>query len=259
MRAVSPLAASIGSLYQEGIVETGREAQFLFFIAFLATFGFIRTSTHMIRAQVSWWPGNVSVGGTHIHHLVWGILMLLVFGWIGVAVHPGSPWREITAVFFGIGAGLTMDEFALWLNLKDVYWEKQGRRSIDAVIVTAAIAGLLTVGFRGWIDAASSVEEEVFAFVGGLGVSGVLLALVNVSKEKFGMALVGLFFPPVGIAGALRLAKPNSLFARSYGRKRLERARSRFKGARGEPFWRRRGELLGRLRLARGSGSRGTP
>lgn len=252
------MVASIGSLYQEGIVDTGREAQFLFLVAFLASFGFIRASTHMIRAQVSWWPGNVSVGGTHIHHLVWGILLLLIFGWIGVAVFPESPWREITAVFFGIGAGLTMDEFALWLNLKDVYWEKEGRRSIDAVIITAGVAGLFLVGFQGWVDAASSVESEVFAFVGGLGLAGVVLALVNASKEKFGMALIGLFFAPVAIAGAFRLAKPNSLFARSYGEKRMRRAKQRFKGSRGEPFWKRRGELAGRLRLARGgSGSGG--
>jgi hypothetical protein len=236
---VSPLTASIGSLYQEGIVETGREAQFLFFVAFLASFGFIRTSTHMIRAQVSWWPGNVSVGGTHIHHLVWGILLLLVFGWIGVAVFPESPWREVVAVFFGIGAGLTMDEFALWLNLKDVYWEKEGRRSIDAVIVTAAICGLLLVGFRGWIDAASSVEDEVFAVVGSLGAVGLVLVLVNAAKEKFGMALAGVFLPPVALVGAFRLGKPNSLFARTYGRRRMERSRERFSGPRGDPFWRR--------------------
>ncbi len=248
---MSPLAASIGSLYQEGIVETGREAQFLFFVAFLASFGFIRTSAHMIRAQVSWWPGNVEVGGTHIHHLVWGILLLLIFGWIGLAIAPESPGREISAVLFGIGAGLTLDEFALWLNLKDVYWEEQGRRSIDAVIVTAGICSLLLIGFRGWIDAASSVEEEVFALVGGLGVSGVLLALVNASKEKFGMALVGLFVAPVGLAGALRLAKPSSLFARTYGEGRIARSKQRFAGSRGEPFWRRRGELAGRLGLSR--------
>ena len=139
---MSPPLASVLDLYREGIVDTGREAQFLFFVAFLLTFGFIRTSAHMIRAQVSWWPGNVSVGGTHIHHLVWGILLLLIFGWIGVAVAPDSPWREISAVMFGIGTGLTLDEFALWLNLKDVYWEKEGRRSIDAVIIAVAFTGV---------------------------------------------------------------------------------------------------------------------
>ena len=208
----------------------------------------------MIRAQVSWWPGNVSVGGTHIHHLVWGILALLVFGWIGIALEPDSPWREITAVLFGIGAGLTMDEFALWLHLEDVYWEKEGRRSIDAVIITGAIAGLLTVGFQGWVDAATSVEDSVFAVVGSLGVLELLLVLVNASKEKFGMALLGIFFPPVALVGAFRLAKPNSLFARTYGKRRMSRARSRFEGSRGEPFWKRRGELAGRLRRRRAAG-----
>jgi hypothetical protein len=250
---MSPLLlASIGDLYREGIVDTGREAQFLFFIAFLLTFAFIRTSTHMIRAQVSWWPGNVSVGGTHIHHLVWGILLLLIFGWIGVAVVPDSPWGEISAVMFGIGTGLTLDEFALWLNLKDVYWEKQGRRSIDAVIVAIALTGMVLVGYRGWIDAADSVEPEVFALVGGGGGLGILLALVNCAKEKFGMALLGFLVPVVHIVGAIRLGKPHSLWAKLfYKHGQLRRSEERFKGPRGEPFWKRGGELLGRLRLAR--------
>jgi hypothetical protein len=203
---------------------------------------------------VSWWPGNVEVGGTHIHHLVWGILLLLVFGWVGVTSHPESPWREITAVFFGIGAGLTMDEFALWLNLEDVYWEKEGRRSIDAVIVTAAIAGLLLIGFSGWIDAATTVEDGIFALVGGIGGAGLLLAAVNAAKEKFGMALLGLFFPPVALVGAFRLGKPSSLFARTYGEGRLRRSKQRFKGERGKPFWKRGAELRGRLRSPTGGG-----
>jgi hypothetical protein len=62
--------ASIASAYRDGIVDTGRETQFLFFVSFLVSFGFIRTSAHLIHAQVGWWPGNVDVGGTHIHHLV---------------------------------------------------------------------------------------------------------------------------------------------------------------------------------------------
>jgi hypothetical protein len=246
---MSPLLATIGELYREGIVDTGREAQFLFFVAFLLTFGFIRTSTHMIRAQVSWWPGNVSVGGTHIHHLVWGILLLLVFGWIGVAVVPNSPWGEISAVMFGIGTGLTLDEFALWLNLKDVYWEKQGRRSIDAVMIAAALTGIVLVGFRGWVDAADSVESELFALVGSAGGLGILLALVNCAKEKFGMALLGFLVPVVHLVGAIRLGKPDSVWAKLfYKHGQLRRSKERYKGSRGEPFWRRGGELVGRLR-----------
>ncbi len=242
--------ASIGSLYQKGIVDTGREAHFLFFVAFLLTFGFIRTSAHMIRAQVSWWPGNVSVGGTHIHHLVWGILLVLIWGYLSVAYRPGDPWAEIIAVLFGIGTGLTLDEFALWLNLKDVYWEKEGRKSIDAVIIAAAFSGLLLVGLRGWIDVTTKAEDWIQAVVGSIGLVGVVLALVNAAKEKFGMAIASILVPVTGLPSAVRLAKPNSLWARLfYRREKKERSEKRFAGPRGKPFWKRRGELLGRLRL----------
>jgi lysyl-tRNA synthetase class 2 len=251
---MTPLVASIGSVYRDGIVDTGRETQFLFFVAFLVTFGFIRTSTHMIKAQVSWWPGNVQVGGTHIHHLVWGILLLLIFGYVGVAIHPGDPWRDIVAVFFGIGTGLTLDEFALWLNLKDVYWEKEGRRSIDAVVTAAALSGMLLVSFRGWVDAATHVEDAVFRIVGAAGVVAIVLALVNAAKEKFGMVIWSILVPVVGIPSAFRLAKPHSVWARLFYRHgKKERSEKRFAGGRGRPFWKRGGELLGRLGLRGGA------
>jgi hypothetical protein len=207
------ILASIGSLYERAIVDTDRQPEFLFFVAFLLSFGFIRTSAHLIRAQVSWWPGNVSVGGTHIHHLVWGILLVLIFGYIVIALEPESPWVEISAVGFGIGTGLTLDEFALWLNLSDVYWSEKGRRSIDAVIVAASISGMVLIGFGAWVEVAEDVERGVFAAVGFLGLLGILLALVNASKEKFGLALASLLVWPVGLIGALRLAKPHSLWA----------------------------------------------
>jgi hypothetical protein len=227
--------ASIGSVYDRAIVDTGRQAEFLYFVAFLVSFGFIRTSAHMIRAQVSWWPGNVNVGGTHIHHLVWGILLLLITGYVGVAIAPPTPWHEIVAVLFGIGTGLTLDEFALWLNLKDVYWSQQGRRSIDAVIVAATISGMVLVGFAAWVDVATEVEDAVFAIVGAFGLVSILFTLVNLAKEKFGMAIVGLLIPPVGLVGALRLGRPHSLWARLYGEKKRARARARFGGPAAPP------------------------
>jgi hypothetical protein len=198
------------------------------------------------------------VGGTHIHHLVWGILLLLVCGYVGVAIHPGDPWRDVVAVGFGIGTGLTLDEFSLWLNLKDVYWSKQGRRSIDAVIVAAAVSGVLLVGLRGWIDVTTDVANAVQAVVGGIGLLGVTLALANAAKEKFGMAILSILIPVAGFIGAFRLAKPNSVWAKLfYGQDKLERSQARFAGSRGEPFWKRGDELLSRLRL-RASGARGT-
>jgi hypothetical protein len=246
------VVGSVAGAYQDGIVDTGREPHFLFFVSFLLTFGFIRTSTHMIKAQVSWWPGNVSVGGTHIHHLVWGILLLLICGYVAVAIAPDSPWREVIAVFFGIGTGLTLDEFALWLNLKDVYWEKQGRASIDAVVIAAAISGLLLISLRSWIDVTTKVEDEVQAAVGSIGLVGVVLALINTAKEKYGMAIWSVLVPIVGLPSAFRLAKPHSVWAKlfyKHGKKR--RSEERFAGDRGKPFWTRGGELLTRLRLRR--------
>jgi len=225
------MLASVSSLYERAIVDTGRQPEFLFFVAFLVTFGFIRTSAHMIRAQVKWWPGNVEVGGTHIHHLVWGICLMMITGYVGVTIAPPSPWHEIVAIFFGIGMGLALDEFALWLDLKDVYWSEQGRKSIDAVIVAATITGLILVGFSAWVDVADKVEEIVFALVGGFGLIGIAAAIVNLAKQKFGIAILGFLIPPIGIVAAFRLGRPHSLWARVlYGDDKRERATARFSG-----------------------------
>jgi hypothetical protein len=229
--------ATVGSEFDREIVDTGQLAAFCFFLALLGTFGFIRTSTHMIKAQVSWWPGNVSVGGTHVHHLVWGIFAMLIFGYIGVVHQPPSPFREIISVFFGIGAGLTLDEFALWLELKDVYWEKDGRKSVDAMIIVGCIAGLATIGFASWVRLGDSVETGVFAAIGGVGLVAIVVGLINASKDKYWMAGISLLFWPAGAVTAARLAKPHSLWARAAykdrwcfprGDSKLERSRTRY-------------------------------
>ena len=215
----------VSNAFQEGIVDPGKLPELLLLVAFLATFGFIRFSTHMIRAGVSWWPGNVSTkGGTHVHHLVFGIIGLLVVGYIGLAVAPGSPWREILAVLFGIGAGLTLDEFALWLNLEDVYWSQKGRQSIDAVIVATVLGALVLLGVRIWVDLGAELE----GFVAAAGIFGVLVAGLNVAKGKLVMAMVSLLVPLIGVVGALRLARPDSLWARLYPEEKRARARARF-------------------------------
>src|SRR4051794_1884760 len=186
------VVGSIGSAYQHGIVDSGREPHFLFFVAFLLTFGFIRTSAHMIRAQVKWWPGNVSVGGTHVHHLVWGILLLLAVGYVAIAIAPGGPGREILAILFGVGAGLTLDEFALWLNLEDVYWSAKGRSSIDAVILAGGLAGLVLVGLRAWFDVADEVAVAARASIGSAVVLHLLTSIVNAAKGKYATAAFGI-------------------------------------------------------------------
>jgi hypothetical protein len=223
---VDRLFHDIADAYDRGIQAPGKEAHFLVLLSFLCSFGFIRTSAHMIRAQVSWWPGNVETkSGTHIHHLVWGILLLLIFGYVGIAVEPASPWREIVAIFFGIGMGLTLDEFALWLNLEDVYWAQKGRQSIDAVIVTVCLLTLTLLGLSFWIDVLQAFL--VFLGVGGrelsdgestavlvpLQVAGVCLAAVCFAKGKRFTGIVGLFVPLVALIGAVRPAEPGSRLA----------------------------------------------
>ena len=135
-------------LYQFHFHDERRERLFLASLAFLATFGIVRGITHLIRAGVGPFQ-NVTSGGLHIHHLVWGILLLLVVGYVWLLeIGVGSSWvASLTAIAFGVGAALTLDEFALWLNMRDVYWERQGRESIDAVVI---FAGLLSVGIWGW-------------------------------------------------------------------------------------------------------------
>src|SRR3954471_583499 len=109
---------------------------FLVLAGLLGGFLFIRTSARMIRAGVSWWPGNVETGGgLHIHHLVWGICLVLITGFLGFALQPPSPRGEILGALVGMGRGLTLDEFALWLRLEDVYCTSEGRESVDAVVV----------------------------------------------------------------------------------------------------------------------------
>jgi hypothetical protein len=209
----------VSRAYQIHIEAAGKEIHFLILAAFTLTFGFIRTSAHLIRAQVPWWPGNVETsGGTHIHHLVWGILLILTMGYLGLAVvDMGSPWLELTAICFGIGMGLTLDEFALWLNLEDVYWSSKGRQSIDAVVITASLLVVSLIGLWFWIDVYEALllllgvggeqftGSESAAFLVPWQLLGIVLGLVCLVKGKRLVGIVGLFIPLVAVIGAVRL------------------------------------------------------
>ena len=106
--------------------------------------------------------GVVSSGGLHIHHLVWGILLLLVVGYVwliqeGTGQSRFPSWfSRATAILYGVGAALTLDEFALWLNLQDVYWAGKGRESVDAVVI---FASFLSVGIWGFPFLAGVARE----------------------------------------------------------------------------------------------------
>jgi hypothetical protein len=203
-----------------------QRAGLILLAAMLLSFSFIRLSTRMIRAEVSWWPGNVSPGGLHIHHLVFGIVGMMVAGFLSFALQPGEPWVEILAGLFGIGMGLTLDEFALWLYLEDVYWSEEGRNSVDAVILAAIIGGGLVVGFVP-LDAGNGGSTLAIIFSVGLNLT---LCVLVALKGKFTAAVVGMFIPPVAWVAAIRLAVPGSWWAkRRYrpGRGKLVKAQAR--------------------------------
>jgi lysyl-tRNA synthetase class 2 len=175
----------------------------------LLSFGFIRFSTRMIRAQVKWWPGNVTPGGVHIHHLVFGIVFMMVAGFVAFVIQPYSPWFEIVAGLFGVGVGLTLDEFALWLYLDDVYWSEEGRSSVDAVVFAAIIGGAIIVGFVP-LDASGG---SIIAIVSSVAITLGICAIVAL-KGKISSAVIGMFIPPVAWVAAIRLARPGSWWAR---------------------------------------------
>jgi hypothetical protein len=212
----TPIAfASLSEIWQDGIVDSGKLPELIMLASFLISWGFIRLSTHMIRAQVKWWPGNIQVKGTHIHHLVFGIVTMLIVGYITIAFEPGSPWRELCAVAFGIGMGLTLDEFALWLELRDVYWLPEGRKSVDAVIVTAAVGLLLLAGVRVWIDLAHETAGLLKVLVGGGAALGFVLGIANALRGRYVPAVASLFIPLAGLAGLVVLRpRQRSIWAR---------------------------------------------
>jgi hypothetical protein len=123
-----------------------------FFITFLAVRLLVLCITHHIGPF-----GYVEMGGRHIHHLVWGILLLLITGYltlaeVGTKATPGSILASrLLAIGYGIGAALTLDEFALWLNLDAMaYWSREGRESIDAVILFGGLLAMTTWGAPLW-------------------------------------------------------------------------------------------------------------
>jgi hypothetical protein len=138
--------------YRTQIRATGREARFLIALAFVVTFGVVRFVTYAIRYH--WLPflhDNVTKSGLHIHHMVYGIFLVLIVGYIALAFPEQRGKRLIAlALVYGIGAALTLDEFAIWLNVRDVYWAKQGRESVDVAIGVAGLFALIGIGAPLW-------------------------------------------------------------------------------------------------------------
>lgn len=210
--------------FQTQVVQTGRLPLFCFFVAFLLGFGFIRLSARLIRARVRWWPGNMIAGKVHVHHMVFGVVFMGIGGVAELAVPLHSlAWRSGPAALFGLGLAWVLDEFALILHLRDVYWSNEGRLSIDAVFVAAGLTALLLIGVSPVGVQSVAAYHDLPARPGSLGSIATLalagaglfvLASITLLKGKVWTGLFGLFVPLLLVAGALRLARPDSPWAR---------------------------------------------
>jgi hypothetical protein len=175
------------------------------FAAFVITFLVTRTITRMIRAGRGPFHDNVSTSGVHIHHAVPGIILLTAGAFVAVGTSgSGSAWVTVAALLVGVGTSLVLDEFALILHLQDVYWADEGRISVEMVSLAMACLGLAVVA----------------TIVG--------LIIVSIMKGKYKLALFGAFIPLCALVAAIRLARPESRWAkRHYGPEKLARAQAR--------------------------------
>jgi uncharacterized membrane protein len=225
--AIRAYVFGVSRWLQHDIVDQGRLPLLCCLVAFILTFFVTRTFVRFIRHRAErglpqrWWqPRNVHIGSLHIHHVTFGVVLVMVSGLtlVTLAVDGQQPEFTIAAIFFGIGAALVLDEYALILHLSDVYWEEDGRSSVDAVFAAVAVAGLLMLGLHplvlflpirhgaDWVLLQSTV-------VGGL-VFTLPLAVVVLLKGKVWTGLLGMFIVVLLFVGAVRLSRPHAPWAR---------------------------------------------
>lgn len=219
----------MGAWFTREIVDTGRLRLAVFLVAFIAAFLFIRFSVRMIRRGTRWWPGNVTPGGHHIHHVVFGLVFMCVGGIGGLTVMDGtSAVAGVLAGVFGVGTALVLDEFALVLHLNDVYWSEQGRLSVEVVFIAMALCGLALLGLHP-LGIGDEQDEGGTLWAAALALLvNLTMTLIALAKGKIWTGLIGLFIGIVAMIGAIRLARPGSLWARHrYGDRKLARATAR--------------------------------
>ncbi|MFC7266171.1 MULTISPECIES: hypothetical protein [Streptomyces] len=228
----------MGHWLYRNIVEPGKLPLLLALASFVLTFVITRVIVRMIRAGKGPF-GNVKAGGLHIHHVVPGVVLIVIGGFGAVASSRYGFGACLCAVVFGIGAGLVLDEFALILHLDDVYWTEEGRQSVEVVVVTAALVGLVLSGFAPF--GVNDLSDQELQDRGGVILTVVvnfLFALLALSKGKVRMAVFGVIVPFVALIGAIRLARPGSPWSRRlYRRRPRARARSWLRAYRHDRRW----------------------
>ncbi|ETA08321.1 MULTISPECIES: hypothetical protein [Gordonia] len=214
---------------------------FLLFASFTVTFVVTRVITRLIRAGKGPFKNNVS-DGLHVHHMVPGLALMIVGAFISVGVNGVEPGASISAVLVGVGASLVLDEFALILRLQDVYWSREGQLSVQVVALTVAALGMVILGFNPFnVEADVEFGPIAFALTAPINIAAAIFCVV---KGKYSTAIVGVFIPIFAWAGAIRLARPKSTWARRrYSPAKLEKATAR--AQRFDHRWGRRGLSIG--------------
>ncbi|MFF5189553.1 hypothetical protein ACFY30_38305 [Streptomyces sp. NPDC000345] len=228
----------MGHWLQRNIVEPGKLPLLLALTAFVLTFLITRAVTRLIRAGRGPF-GNISSGGVHIHHVVPGVVLTVTGGFGAVASGRQGFGSAAFAVIFGIGTGLVLDEFALILHLDDVYWTEAGRKSVEAVVLTAALVGLLLVGAAPFgVDGLSDDELQDRGSVLATVAVNFLFSLAVLFKGKVKMAVFSVFIPFFGLIGLARVARPGSPWARRFYRRRPKtRAKAVLRAYRHDRRW----------------------
>jgi hypothetical protein len=212
--------------YRTTIFESGKEPMLVLLLAFLITFVITRGYTR--AARVRGW-GSGSVGGVHLHHIVVGIVLVLGSGLLFIGSTPDEGFFQLLlAAAFGSGAALVLDEFALVFRLQDVYWTDEGRSSIDAIVI-AVVLGALVLLHATPFGAGDAADVGRWTLVGYVALN-LAAVTVTLAKGKLLTAMFGTFLPIFAFIGAIRLARPQSLWARRFypeGSHRLKRAELR--------------------------------
>jgi lysyl-tRNA synthetase class 2 len=202
----------------------GREPLLLMLAASLLTFAATRLYTRVARVR-RWRSGRV--GDVHLHHMVAGNVLTLTCGMLELAFQPGDFGVDLLSIGFGVGAAFVLDEFALTVHLRDVYWTPEGRHSIEVSIIWALLGLMLLTGISpfGIHDQTETPRIIGFAVV----IVSIGLSIITCLKGKLTLGLLSIFLPPVGLVAAYRLARPGSIWAQLfYNPQQLARARARF-------------------------------
>lgn len=216
------LALDAISFHRFGLA--GREPLLLMLAASLVTFAVTRLYTRLARLH-GWRSGTIA--GVHLHHMVVGNVLALVCGMFELAFQPRDIGVDLLSVGFGVGAAFILDEFALSVHLRDVYWTPEGRHSVEVSIIWVLLGLLLLTGMApfGIHDHTEVPRAIAFAAVA----LSIVLSVLTCLKGKLTLGLVSIFLPPVGVVTACRLARPGSIWAlRFYGPEKAARAVARF-------------------------------